>query len=101
MDDRRLSPDLVGAAVVNDDALLHDDDAPAYAERRLDVLLDEQDRDAGAVDLLNLAPDVGHEAGHDSFGRLVEYEEFRSHHEAAGDRQHLLLATRQDRKSVV
>src|SRR3546814_6907121 len=95
MDDLRLPADLVRGAVVDDGTLRHDDDAPAHAERRLDILLDQQDRDAGVVDLLDLAPDIGDEAGHDPLGRLVEDEQLWTHDEAAGDRQHLLFAARQ------
>ena len=47
------------------------------------------------VDAVDLAPDLRNQARHDAFGRLVEDDQLRPHHQAARDREHLLLAARQ------
>src|SRR5262249_10305174 len=57
--------------------------------------LDQQDRDAGLIDAVDLAPDLRDEPRHDAFGRLVEDQELRPHHQTAGDGEHLLLAAGQ------
>ena len=44
---------------------------------------------------MDLASDVGHQLRHDALGRLVENDQLRLHHQAARDRQHLLLPARQ------
>src|SRR4051812_5567883 len=82
-------------AGVHDGAFLHQQYARAQAQRRLDVLLDEQDRHAAVVDAADLAPDLRHEERHDALGGLVEDDELRPHHQAARDGEHLLLAARE------
>src|SRR6185312_5386197 len=67
----------------------------AQFERGFDVLLDEQDRHPALVDAMYLAPDLRHEQRHDAFGRLIQDDQLWTHHQAARDSQHLLLATRQ------
>src|SRR5439155_3077063 len=63
----------------------------AQLQGGLDVLLHQQDRDAGLVDAMDLPADVGHQLRHDALGRLVENDQLRLHHQAARDREHLLL----------
>src|SRR6185312_16610194 len=43
---------------------------------------------------MDFAADLRDEARHDAFGRLVENDELRPHHQAARNRKHLLLAAR-------
>ena len=47
------------------------------------------------VDAVNFAADLRDQPRHDAFGRLVQNDQLRPHHQAAGDREHLLLAAGQ------
>jgi hypothetical protein len=60
-----------------------------------DVLLDEEDRHARVVDVLDDLEDVGDEDRGEAERRLVQHEEARLPHEPARDRGHLLLAARE------
>src|SRR6516162_288901 len=95
MDDFRPRLELVRGSGIHDSSLFHQEHAWAQLERGLDVLLNQQDRDAGLVDAVNLAPDLRDQTRHDAFGRLVEDHELGPHHQAARDGEHLLLATRE------
>src|SRR5262249_12354003 len=95
MDDFRLRLEIVRAARMDDRALFHQKHPRAQLERGVDVLLDEQDRDAGLVDAVDLPPNLRAEPRHDSLGRLVEDDQLGPHNQAARDREHLLLAARQ------
>ena len=44
------------------------------------------------VDAVDFAPDLRDQARHDPLGRLVENDQLGPHHQAARDREHLLLA---------
>src|SRR5262245_17605177 len=83
--DLGLRFEVVGGTIVYDRALFHQKYARTQLERGLDILLHQQDRDAALVDAVNLAPDLRHQARHDAFRRLVENDELRPHHQAAGD----------------
>src|ERR1039457_1006192 len=79
---------------------LHDDAAgPDHiaamrdAKRLVQVLLDEQDRDAARVDPLDHIEHLGHELRRDAPCRLVEHQQARLRHQAASDGQRLLLAS--------
>src|SRR6476469_3566177 len=72
MDDFRLRLELMRGSGIHDSSLFHQEHAWAQLERRLDVLLNQQDRDARLVDPVNLAPDLRHQTRHDALGRLVE-----------------------------
>ena len=65
------------------------------AERALDVLLDEEDRDALAVDARHDRGDLIDDARRQAEERLVDHQQPRARHETAGDGHHLLLAARQ------
>ena len=77
-------------------ALLEDQQAIAEIGQEFEILLDDQDGQAlllaepreYAVDLLD-------DRRLDAFGRLVEEKHMRLGNEATGERQYLLLATRQ------
>src|SRR5262245_61955128 len=85
MHDLRLRLEIVRLTAVDDGTLLHQEHARAQFQRGLDVLLDEEDGNAGLVDAVNLAPDLRDEARHDALGRLVEDDQLRPHHQAAGN----------------
>src|SRR3989454_3976126 len=57
------------SAGVHDGAFFHDEHPRAELESGLDVLLHQQDRDAGLVDAMDLASDVGHQLRHDALDR--------------------------------
>ena len=60
-------------------------------QRRLDVLLHEEDRHAAPIDLAQDVEDGLDEARREAERRLVEDQERRTRHERAPDRHHLLL----------
>src|SRR5262245_24266316 len=95
MHDLGLRLEIVRGAVVDDGAFLHQEHARTGSRRGIYVLFAQQDRHAGLVDAVDLAPDLRHESWHDTLGRLVQDEKLRAHHQAARDRQHLLLAARE------
>ena len=64
-------------------------------QRRLDVLLHEEDRHATPIDLAQDVEDGLDEARREAERRLVEDQERRARHERAPDRHHLLLAARE------
>src|SRR5438132_2870281 len=63
------------------------------AGQRAHVLVDDQNRLAGALQALETAPDLRADERRQAFRRLVENQEPRIRHERAADREHLLLAT--------
>ena len=85
-----------GRRVDHHPAAVQDDDVVGDVEGELGVLLDQQDRQP----LLLQAPDRGHHLGDDlrrqALRRLVEQQHPRVRHQRPADRQHLLLAARQD-----
>src|SRR4249919_2536802 len=95
MHDFGLTLEVMGSARINDGALFHHKHVLAELERRLDILFDQQDRNAALVDAVDLAPDVRNQPRHDAFRRLVENDEPWAHHQAARYREHLLLAARE------
>jgi hypothetical protein len=96
----RDSPAGSPRCLVNDFAALHQVDAVGEAERGSQVLLDQQHGNPASRDIRNLVADLRDQLRHDAFGRLVEDDELRLHHEAARDRQHLLLAAREGAGSL-
>ncbi len=64
-------------------------------QRALHVLLDEEDGHALRVDSRHDLGDLIHDAGGEAEEGLVDHEQPRAGHEAAGDRHHLLFAARQ------
>src|SRR5215469_17273213 len=87
--------------VMADDALLEDIDPLAGLQGQRDVLLDEQHGDIVAVEHVDDSPDFAHHPRHQALGRLVEQNDFRLEHHRAGNRQHLLLATRKRASSLM
>src|SRR5262249_2537525 len=78
------------------DAAVLEDIAPMRElERPRHVLLDEDDRRAAAIDLLERLEDPLHRQRRQSEARLVEQEKPRARHEPAPDGAHLLLAARE------
>ncbi len=63
-------------------------------KRIVGVLLDQQDRDPLAVDLLDRLVDPLHEHRGDAHRRLVEHQELGPGHQRSSDGEHLLLAAR-------
>src|SRR5207244_7321730 len=64
------------------------------------VLLDEQDADAGRVDLADHAKDLPHDERRQAKRGLVEEQEARARHQRTRDREHLLFAARQRRRTL-
>src|SRR5947209_4861310 len=95
MHDLGLRFEILRSAAIHNSALFHQEDARAQLERGRHVLLDQQDRDARLVDTMNLAPDLRDQPRHYALGRLVQDEQLGTHHQAACDRKHLLLAARE------
>src|SRR6516165_5389546 len=91
MHDFRLGLEFVGCTRMYDGALLHQKHVRTELECGFDILLDQQDRHAFLIDAVNFAPDLRYQPRHDPFGRLVKNDKARAHHQAAADRQHLLL----------
>src|SRR5581483_8258026 len=80
---------------MNDGAFFHEEDTLAKLQRRLNVLLDQQNGNTAVIDAMDLASNLGDKSRHDSFGRFVENDELRPHHHTPRDGEHLLLAARQ------
>src|SRR5476651_2128845 len=81
--------------VVADDALFHEINALARLQGQGHVLLDQQDRDALAMQRIDDLVNLRDHARHQPFGRLVEQDDLGLQHHGARNRQHLLLAARQ------
>src|SRR6185437_9082463 len=64
-------------------------------QREMRVLLDQQDGKAFALELADRLPQALDDDRREPFGRLVHDQAVRIGHQAAADRQHLLLAARQ------
>src|SRR5581483_5839726 len=80
---------------MNDGAFFHEEDTLAKLQRRLNILLDQQNGDTTLIDAMDLASNLGDKSRHDALGRFVENDELRPHHQAARDGEHLLLTARQ------
>src|SRR6266542_2626881 len=85
--------ELVGLAVEDDPAALHDVAVIRDLEGEVRVLLDEQERGLLLpVHPLDDPEDLADEERGEAEGRLVEEDELRARHERAADGEHLLLA---------
>src|SRR5438552_9402631 len=86
----------VGAAAGMDDgAAVHHHEMVAELARKIEILLDQHDCDLSQIAQIgDGAADVLDDRGLDAFGRLVEQQEPRPHHQRAADRELLLLAAR-------
>src|SRR5439155_16115358 len=90
-----IAQEIGGGALHGDAAVFDDVAAVGDGEAVDDVLLDDEDRDAAAADVLNAGEDFFGDLGGEAEGGLVEEEEARGGHEAARDGDHLLLAARE------
>ena len=90
------SPDRRGvpgpAALSHDPAALEHVAAAGEGERRLDVLLDEQEGESGPMERAERLEDALDHAGRESERGLVEHEQRGVRHEGAPDGEHLLLS---------
>src|SRR5579862_2119939 len=87
---------LGAGAAEHDAAGLEDVAAMREREGLRHVLLDQHDREAGlAVESLDHAEHLVHDHRRQAERGLVEEDELRLAHEAAADREHLLLAPRE------
>src|SRR5216683_3550758 len=84
-----------GRAAQNDSSILEDVCAARSIKRDKNVLLDQDERRAFAIDLLNDLDQVVDDVGSQAERELVDHQELRPGHQAAPDRDHLLLAARQ------
>src|SRR3989338_8408402 len=78
-----------------DGAVLDHVGAVGEPERAQDVLLDQEDRHAVAVDRGEVLEDGGEDDRREAEGGLVEHQEARARHQRAPDGRHLLLAARE------
>src|SRR5689334_5893959 len=87
----------LGTTPAHDDAAVLEHVAAVRERQRLrDILLDEDDGEAVTlVQLAHDAEDILDDDRRQAEGRLVEHHEAGRAHEAAADRQHLLLAARE------
>src|SRR5215510_3318716 len=101
VNDALIGAELGGGGVMAHGALLHDVDASGGVERQRDVLLDQQDGDAVAVERVDDLLDLRDHPRHQPLGRLVEQDDLGLEHHRPGDREHLLLAARQGAAGLV
>src|SRR5262245_27330173 len=94
--DRLVLTELTGGAVIADLSLLEHVHAIGQIERESHVLLGEEDREPVGLELPDLLLQVLDDEWGEPFRRLVEEEELRIAHQRACDREHLLLAARQE-----
>ena len=84
---------LAAVAGIFHRAAVHDREIVAELAGKVEILLDQHDRHvAEAAQIGDGAADVLDDRGLDAFGRLVEQQQLRPHHQRAADRQLLLLA---------
>ena len=90
-----VAADFGDASGEDDPAGVQDNDVIGELERELDVLLDEHDRLALALQPRDRAADLGDDERREAFGGLVHQQHARVAHQRAADREHLLLAARE------
>src|ERR1017187_3976604 len=77
------------------DAVRQNIDALCDAAGQSRILLDEEYSEAGLAQLAQGTADLPDDDWRKTERRFVEYEELRIRHQPQGDREHLLLSTRQ------
>ena len=92
----RIGVDLGGGALGQLAALLEHDHLVAEGGDELDIVLDDQEGLAGAVELLQRDLDLADAARIDAGDRLVEHDDPGMRHQRGGERHQLLLAVGQD-----
>ena len=80
---------------------LHQVAVVGVAQRLLDELLDEQDRQPAAAQLGGHLQDAVDDDGREAAGRLVEHQQLRCADHALPDRKNLLLPARQARRHLL
>src|SRR6266851_9878967 len=88
-------PEFGRCALEHYAAMAHDVDTMRYPHCDREFLLHQQNRDAAPGDLGEQVADLVYDEGSQSFGGLVDHDEFRVAHQRAANCQHLLLAARQ------
>src|SRR6202795_1841051 len=92
----RALVEIVAVAGIDDGAAVHDGEMVAEFAGKVEILLDQHDGDlAERAQIGDGAADILDDRRLDAFGRLVEQEEPRPHHQGAADGELLLLAARQ------
>ena len=84
-----------GAPRERDLALLHQEELVGDLQRHVRVLLDHEDGDAVAVQLLDDVEDPLDDQRRQAHRRFIHHQELGPAHQCARHRQHLLLAARQ------
>src|SRR5512134_1732865 len=87
---RRLEPGIGNH--VHHAPVFHDVMAVGHRLREAEVLFDQQDGEAFALQASERAPDVLHDHRREAFGRLVQQQQARPGAQDAADGEHLLLA---------
>src|SRR5690348_3355219 len=87
---------VLGSAFEDDAAVAHHVAALGDLQRDRQLLLDEQDRDAAPAQLLQILADQLDDLRCQPLGRLVDHDQVGVAHQRAAQRQHLLLAARED-----
>src|SRR5215471_20875408 len=90
--DRSVRAELRGRSRENDPSMAHHVQPLGELERNGELLLDEQQRDAPALDLAEEVGDELDDPWREALGRLVDHDEIRVAHERASEGEHLLLA---------
>src|SRR5271165_2933384 len=80
---------------VDDFSVLHEEEAIGKSRGEAEVLFDQEDGEAVALELGDGAADLLDDDRSQALGRLVEHEKARAGAQDPGDRQHLLLAARE------
>src|SRR3989454_2298603 len=93
--DVRTRPQLDRGAVPHHPPLLEDVVMIGQPGHGLDVLVDQQNRQAALLEALEAAPDLGPNERRQPLGGLVEDQQRGIRHEGATDGEHLLLAAGQ------
>src|SRR3990170_633234 len=94
--DLRSGGQLLDGAAEADVGLAHEVDAVGEGHRDLQVVLDEEDRHAGLVDLGQDVADLLDQERGEALGGLVDQQQAGVAHQRPRDREHLLLAAGQE-----
>src|SRR5580700_7378923 len=92
---QRALVEIVAVAGIDDGAAVHDGEMVAEFAGKVEILLDQHDGDlAERAQIGDGATDILDDRRLDAFGRLVEQQQPRPHHQRAADGELLLLAAR-------
>ena len=90
-----LASSVGGGHRVDHAAVLHHVVAVGDGGGEAEILLDQQDGEAAALERADHLADALHDHRREALGRLVEQQQVGAGAQDAADRQHLLLAARQ------